>query len=75
MELRDRIARWGDNDGPSAVLDHGANPGLVSHFTKAALADIADACLDDGASATRARRDRSARARTAPGTGSRRRSA
>src|SRR3954453_8369957 len=26
MELRDRIARWGDNDGPSAVLDHGANP-------------------------------------------------
>ena len=48
MELRDRIARWGDNDGPSAVLDHGANPGLVSHFTKAALADIADACLDEG---------------------------
>jgi homospermidine synthase len=48
MELRDRIARWGDNDGPSAVLDHGANPGLVSHFTKAALADIADACLEDG---------------------------
>jgi homospermidine synthase len=47
MELRDRIARWGSNDGPSAVLDHGANPGLVSHFTKAALADIADACLDE----------------------------
>jgi len=48
MELRDRFARWGDNDGPSAVLDHGANPGLVSHFTKAALADIADACLAEG---------------------------
>ena len=48
MELRDRIAAWGDNDGPSAVLDHGANPGLVSHFTKAALADIADACLAAG---------------------------
>jgi homospermidine synthase len=48
MELRDRIARWGDNDGPSAVLDHGANPGLVSHFTKAALADIADAVLERG---------------------------
>jgi homospermidine synthase len=45
MELRDRIAGWGDNDGPTAILDHGANPGLVSHFTKAALGDIADACL------------------------------
>jgi homospermidine synthase len=49
MELRARIARWGDNDGPSAVLDHGANPGLVSHFTKAALLDIADACIAEGA--------------------------
>jgi homospermidine synthase len=48
MELRDRIARWGDNDGPTAVLDHGANPGLVSHFTKAALVDIADACIAEG---------------------------
>jgi len=45
MKLRDRIARWGDNDGPTAILDHGANPGLVSHFTKAALTDIADALL------------------------------
>ena len=41
MELRDLIARWGDNDGPSAVVEHGANPGLVSHFTKQALEDIA----------------------------------
>jgi homospermidine synthase len=41
MALRDMIAGWGDNDGPTAVLDHGANPGLVSHFVKAALADIA----------------------------------
>jgi homospermidine synthase len=45
MALRRMIARWGDNDGPTAVLDHGANPGLVSHFTKAALEDIADAWL------------------------------
>jgi homospermidine synthase len=49
MELRRQMARWGDNDGPSAVLDHGANPGLVSHFTKAALHDIADAWLSTGA--------------------------
>jgi homospermidine synthase len=45
MALRETIARWGDNKGPTAVLDHGANPGLVSHFTKAALGDIADRCL------------------------------
>lgn len=45
MVLRDTLARWGSNDGPTAVLDHGANPGLVSHFTKQALLDIADACI------------------------------
>jgi homospermidine synthase len=31
-----------DNKGPSAVVEHGANPGLVSHFTKAALVEIAN---------------------------------
>jgi homospermidine synthase len=41
MALRKMIAGWGDNRGPSAVLDHGANPGLVSHFTKQALEDMA----------------------------------
>jgi homospermidine synthase len=45
MELRRLLDRWGSNTGPTAVLDHGANPGLVSHFTKAALLDIADAWL------------------------------
>ncbi len=29
------------NDGPTAVLTHGANPGLVSHLVKQALLDIA----------------------------------
>ncbi|MEY2571169.1 MAG: homospermidine synthase, partial [Acidimicrobiaceae bacterium] len=48
MVLRDAIARWGSNDGPTAVLDHGANPGLVSHFTKQALLDIGSACVDEG---------------------------
>ena len=28
-------------DGPTAVFTHGANPGLVSHFAKAALLDLA----------------------------------
>ena len=30
-------------DGPTAILTHGANPGLVSHFVKHALLDIARA--------------------------------
>ncbi len=40
MALRKMIAGWANKRGPSAVLDHGANPGLVSHFTKQALEDI-----------------------------------
>lgn len=31
----------GRRDGPTAILTHGANPGLVSHFVKQALLDIA----------------------------------
>ncbi len=41
-------------DGPTAVPTHGANPGLVSHFVKKALLDIArDAKLDVAAPASR----------------------
>jgi homospermidine synthase len=40
MELRRLIGGWGNCSGPTAILDHGANPGLVSHFTKQALLDI-----------------------------------
>jgi homospermidine synthase len=47
MQLRKMIARWGDNHGPTAVLDHGANPGLVSHFTKQALLEIAQKIIAD----------------------------
>jgi homospermidine synthase len=36
--------------GPTAVLTHGANPGLISHFVKRALLDIA---RDTGAPAAR----------------------
>lgn len=42
MELRIMIGKWGDNNGTTAIVDHGANPGLVSHFTKQALIDIAN---------------------------------
>ena len=48
MALRRQIAGWGSNAGPSAVVEHGANPGLVSHFTKQALSEIAEAVLRDG---------------------------
>ena len=41
MTLRKMIAGWKDKKGVTAVLDHGANPGLVSHFTKQALEEIA----------------------------------
>jgi homospermidine synthase len=32
--------RAGQSEGPTAVLTHGANPGLVSHFVKQALIDL-----------------------------------
>lgn len=53
MALRRQIAGWGSNTGPSAVVEHGANPGLVSHFTKQALSEIAEAVLRDGLLAER----------------------
>jgi homospermidine synthase len=40
MALRKMIAGWPSEPGATAILDHGANPGLVSHFTKMALGDI-----------------------------------
>jgi homospermidine synthase len=33
---------------PTAIMDHGANPGLVSHFTKRALLEIASTMLEKG---------------------------
>ncbi|MGE0257621.1 MAG: homospermidine synthase [Alphaproteobacteria bacterium] len=33
--------RTGGGSGPTAVITHGANPGLVSHFVKQALLDVA----------------------------------
>jgi len=47
MEIREMIQKWGDNNGPSCVVDHGANPGLVSHFTKKALIDIANKIIKE----------------------------
>ena len=44
MALRRRVRSWRE-PGPTAVVEHGANPGLVSHWTKRALADLGAAIL------------------------------
>jgi len=46
MNLRRMIAKW-DGKGATAVIEHGANPGLISHFTKQGLIDIGHAGLAD----------------------------
>ncbi len=46
--------RSGNARAPTAVLTHGANPGLVSHFVKQAMMNIArDAGVDPGDPSTR----------------------
>ena len=40
MNIRRLVAGW-TTPGPTAVLEHGANPGLISHWTKQGLLDIA----------------------------------
>ena len=45
MGLRKMTASW--SDGTTAVVDHGANPGLISHFTKKGIVDIARKVIDD----------------------------
>ncbi len=40
MAVKELKDKW-NGVGPSMVLEHRANPGLVSHFTKKALVDIA----------------------------------
>jgi len=47
MNVRRMVAGW-SQPGPTAVLEHGANPGLISHFTKQGLIDIAQRLIKDG---------------------------
>jgi homospermidine synthase len=42
QELDAEIEGWPDNEGATAVIDHGANPGLISHFMKQGLIDLAN---------------------------------
>jgi homospermidine synthase len=50
MQIRQLKGRLASGAGlsPTAVIDHGANPGLVSHFTKRALLEIAATMLKEG---------------------------
>lgn len=47
MAVRAMKSRWREA-GPTAVLEHGANPGLISHWTKHGLLAIADRGLAEG---------------------------
>ncbi len=51
MKLRKLTDTWGGK-GPTAIVEHGANPGLVSHLTKKALFDIATRAVKEGKAAT-----------------------
>ena len=43
MNIRRMTAKWTEQ-GPTAVLEHGANPGLISHLTKQGLSTLARSC-------------------------------
>jgi homospermidine synthase len=47
MRMRDMKSRW-TKTGATAIVEHGANPGLVSHLVKKSLVDIATRALKDG---------------------------
>ncbi len=41
MNIRRMKLKW-KKPGPTAVIEHGANPGLISHFVKQGMIDIAE---------------------------------
>jgi homospermidine synthase len=47
MRMRDMKSRW-TKTGATSIVEHGANPGLVSHLVKKSLVDIATRGLKDG---------------------------
>ena len=46
MNLRRMLKKW-KTKGPTAVIEHGANPGLISHFVKQGLIDIGTRLIKD----------------------------
>ncbi len=47
MNIRRMKKTWKEK-GPTIIIEHGANPGLVSHFAKKALTDIAHTLISEG---------------------------
>lgn len=47
LRIRERMKRWRE-PGATAVVEHGANPGLVSHWAKIGLIDITKRILRRG---------------------------
>ncbi|KAF0132947.1 MAG: homospermidine synthase [Candidatus Saganbacteria bacterium] len=47
LAIREMVSKWQNKKGSTAVVEHGANPGLVSHFTKVALIDIANKIINE----------------------------
>ena len=47
MRMREMKSKW-TKTGATAIVEHGANPGLVSHLVKKSLVDIATRALKDG---------------------------
>ena len=50
MRMREMKAKW-NKVGPTAIVEHGANPGFVSHLVKRGLVDIATRAIKDGLAA------------------------
>jgi len=53
MRIRETTSKWIDpvtkhKIGATAIMDHGANPGLISHFVKRAIVDIATRSIKEG---------------------------
>ena len=46
-DIHKLVDKWKDKNGATAIMDHGANPGLVSHFTKQALVDMANRLIKE----------------------------
>lgn len=46
MNVRRMTAKWKEK-GATAIIEHGANPGLISHFVKQGLIDIANTMIGE----------------------------
>jgi homospermidine synthase len=46
MLIRDVVSQW-SKKGPTILVDHGMNPGLISHFVKQGLIDIGKRLIKD----------------------------